>query len=85
MQIDILYSKDNADHLKAATFVRQAVKNLGISAIINEYDAEMPLPQVMVNGFDLINSIRKKANGTGPNISYDLVEQALERSAWAGV
>jgi len=85
MQIDILYSKDNVEHLKAATFVKEAVKNLGISAVINEHEAEMPAPQVMVNGFDLINSVRKKANGTGANLSYDIVEQALERTAWTGV
>lgn len=85
MQIDILYSKGNADHLKTAIFVKEAVKNLGISAVINEHEAEMPTPQVMVNGFDLINSIRKKANGNVPNLSYDIVEQALERTAWTGV
>ncbi len=85
MQIDILYSKDNADHLKAATFVKEAVKNLGITAIINEYETEMPTPKVVVDGFDLINSIRKKANGSGPNLSYEIVEQALEQTAWTGV
>ena len=36
MQIDILYSKNNAAHLQAASFVKKAVSTLGISAVINE-------------------------------------------------
>jgi hypothetical protein len=85
MQIDILYSKDNAEHLKAATFVKEAVKNLGISATIIERDAQMSSPRVMVNGFDLINSAIKIANGNGVTFSYDSIAQALERTAWSGV
>jgi hypothetical protein len=85
MQIEIFYSKDNADHLKAASFVREAVRNLGISAIITERETRMTSPRVVVNGFDLINSIKNLANGGGQSISYDMVEKALERSAWTGM
>ena len=84
MQIEIIYSKSNADHLKAASFVHEAVRNLGITAIITEHEAQMPNPKVMVNGFDLINSVKKiGSGGEGLTISYDSVVKALERTAWA--
>ncbi len=81
MEINILYSKNNAEHKKAATFVRKAVKNLGIRAKIVERDSTMSIPRVVVNGFDLIGSTDKNA-GNFPEISYDYIEQALERTAW---
>lgn len=87
MQIDILYSKNNAAHLQAASFVKKAVSNLGISAVINERETEIPSPRVMINGFDLLNGIRKPS-GTdvaSPIPSYDSIVQALEQTAWSGI
>jgi hypothetical protein len=84
MQIEIFYTKSNADHLQAATFVKEAVRNLGISAIITERDSLVTSPRVVVNGYDLMNSVKKSP---GKNnrllLSYESVVKALEQSAWS--
>ncbi|UCD16794.1 MAG: hypothetical protein JSV44_10090 [Candidatus Zixiibacteriota bacterium] len=82
MEINILYSKSRADHLRAAAFVKEAVKNLGISATINEWESKLPSPQVVVDGFDLINAEMKVSKTA---LSYDLIEKALEQTAWSSV
>ncbi len=81
MEINILYSKNNAEHQRAATFVRKAVQNLGIRAKIVERESAMASPQVLVNGFDLISGGDREA-GKRSRISYDFIEKALERTAW---
>ena len=87
MQIDILYSKSNAAHLQAATFVRLAVSNLGISATITEREIDTSIPRVMINGFDLLNGIRKSSGSSGKVSvpSYDTIVKALEQTAWSGI
>lgn len=82
MEIGIFYSKANSDHLKAATFVKKAVENLGISATITEWDTKMAFPKLVVDGFDYTNLLKRSKDGTESSISYDLVEKALERFAW---
>jgi|WetSurMetagenome_2_1015567.scaffolds.fasta_scaffold365091_2 hypothetical protein len=83
MQIEIFYTKNNADHLQAATFVKEAVRNLGISAIITERDSKVPSPRVVVNGYDLMNSVKKSSGSNRLSLSYEAVAKALERSAWS--
>jgi hypothetical protein len=83
MDINIIYSKDNEEHLKTALLVRKAVKNLGIRANITETEAAMPSVKVVVNGFDLLNSGGDKAGRSGSPVSYTYIENALERTAWA--
>jgi hypothetical protein len=86
MQIEIFYSKSNADHLKAVSFVREAVQNLGISATINEREVDMPTPRVMVNGFDLIGSFKREIGRNGHlNFSYEQVAKILEQTAWSAI
>ncbi|SYZ74371.1 hypothetical protein TRIP_C80048 [Candidatus Zixiibacteriota bacterium] len=86
MQIEIFYSKSNADHLKAVSFVKEAVQNLGISATINEREVDMPTPRVMVNGFDLSGSFKRGATRNGHfNLSYEQVAEVLEQTAWSAV
>lgn len=81
MEINILYSRDNADHLKAAAYVRQAVQNLGISATIVERDTSRSHPQVVVNGFNLISEDNRKSSP----ISYEIIRNALEQTAWSHI
>jgi len=83
LEIRILYSKDKAGSQKTASFVKKAVKNLGISARITEQQTGMSVPHVVVNGFDLLNGLLDKTDGTPSEFSYDLIEKALERSAWS--
>jgi len=79
MEINLIYSTKNAEQIKAARFVREAVKNLGISACITELDSIIPKPRVVVNGFDLLkDSTQSKPDG----LSYEQIEQALEQTAW---
>ena len=84
MEISILYSKDKPEHKRTATFVRKAVKNLGIAATIIERESTMALPRVVVDGFDLINGLTESARkNKNKEISYELIEKALEQNAWA--
>jgi len=82
MEISILYSKDKVGDVQAAAFVKQAVKNLGISAEITEQQTGMSAPQVLVNGFNLLNNT--DAGKKRSEYSYEAIEEALERSAWTG-
>ena len=78
MEINIFYSKKDAKQQKAAALVRRAVKNLGISARIYERESQLESPRVVVDGFDLIAQPGPKQQV----FSYDLIEQALEQTAW---
>nr|MBN2277849.1 hypothetical protein [candidate division Zixibacteria bacterium] len=82
MEIGLIYSKQNADHQKAVTFVRRAVENLGISATITEHDHQTAFPHLVVNGFDLTGMLQNPANCRGKGISYDRVEKIIEQIAW---
>ncbi|MEW5923010.1 MAG: hypothetical protein AB1746_03395 [Candidatus Zixiibacteriota bacterium] len=82
MEIALFYSKENSDHLKAANFVKRAVRNLGISATITERDTPMPDPKIVINGFDLYNLLEQPGKGGGTKLSYDSVLKALESTAW---
>ncbi len=84
MEIRILYSRDTAGSQKAALFVKEAVKNLGISARITEQQTGMSVPRVVVDGFDLLNNFFEKGGGEKIDFSYETIEKALERSAWRG-
>ncbi len=79
MEINLVYSRKNTEQQRAIGFVRQAVKNLGISATIVECDLVIPRPKVVVNGFDLINDTELPGNS---RLSYELIEKALEQTAW---
>jgi hypothetical protein len=82
MEINILFSRDNADHLRTADYVRQAVRNLGISATIVERDTwRSHNPQVVVNGFNLIGEDNRKSSP----ISYEIIRNALEQTAWVHI
>jgi hypothetical protein len=84
MEISIIYSKDKPEHRKTATFVRKAVKNLGLAATIIERESKMALPRVVVDGFDLINGLNEPAlKSKEHEVSYELIEKALEQNAWA--
>jgi hypothetical protein len=82
MEINIIYSKDNAEHLRTLTFIKQAVHNLGISARINECESGMRTPKVVVNGFDLFEENTTQGKNISSGMSYDMIEQALEQTAW---
>ena len=84
MEISILYSKDKVGDVQAAAFVKRAVKNLGISALITEQQTGMSAPQVLVNGFNLLNNVDIGASKKKSEFSYEAIEKALERSAWTG-
>ena len=84
MEISILYSKDRAGHIKTATLVKKAVKNLGISARITEQETGMSIPRILVDGFDLLGENNGRTPKKQIDFSYDLIEKALERSAWTG-
>jgi len=68
--------------MKAAKFVKRAVKNLGISATITERDLKTASPHLVVNGFDLTGLLKNPVNGHGKGISYDRVEKIIEETAW---
>lgn len=82
MEIGLFYSRKNSSHRRTATFVKKAVKNLGISAKIIECDSQMSFPKIVVDGFDLTSQLRKSTGEPGSSISYDMVEKALEQTAW---
>jgi len=82
MEINIIYSKNKADHIKAAGFVKEAVKNLGISATIHEWETKVKSPQVVVDGFDLIDPQKRTSR---LNLSYDVIARALEQTAWSSM
>ena len=79
MEINILLSKDNADHLRTADYVRQAVRNLGISAIIVVRNSARSYPEVVVDGFNLIS----EDDHVTSQVSYEIIRNALEQTAWA--
>ena len=79
MEINILLSKDNADHLRTADYVRQAVRNLGISAIIVVRNSARSYPEVVVDGFNLIS----EDDHVTSQDSYEIIRNALEQTAWA--
>jgi len=83
MEINILYSKNKSGNLKTVTFVKKAVRNLGISARITEQKTGMSVPRIVVDGFDLMTGFESDQNGK-TELSYQVIEKALERSAWAG-
>ena len=78
MEINILLSKDNADHLRTADYVRQAVRNLGISAIIVVRNSARSYPEVVVDGFNLIS----EDDHVTSQDSYEIIRNALEQTAW---
>jgi len=82
MEIALIYSKGNTDHLKTANLVRKAVRSLGISATITEVETDTPSPQLVVDGFDLTGLLEQPGRGTGDEISYDSVLKLLESIAW---
>ena len=84
MEISILYSKDKAAHVRTVSFIRKAVKNLGISARITEQETGMSFPRVMVDGFDIFNNLGEEVKNHPAEIPYKVIEKALERSAWTG-
>ncbi len=82
MEINIIYSKNKADHIRAAGFVREAVRNLGISATIHEWETKVKSPQVVVDGFDLIGP---QLTTPRMKLSYDAIVKALEQTAWSSM
>lgn len=89
MEINILYPKDRSGNQKTVTFVKKAVKNLGISAKITEQETGTSVPRIVVDGFDLMTGFEYKNNETidqkeETELSYKIIESALERSAWTG-
>ena len=89
MEISILYPKDKAGNLKTTTFVKKAVRNLGISARITEQETGMSTPRIVVDGFDLMTGFENEKNeiinqNEKTELSYKVIEKALERSAWTG-
>lgn len=89
MEINILYPKDKSGNLKTVTFVKKAVRNLGISARITEQETGTSVPRIVVDGFELMTGFEIEKNEgkdqtTKTELSYILIEKALERSAWTG-
>ena len=82
MEINILYPRDKAGSLKTAAFVKKAVRNLGISARITEQETGTSVPRIVVDGFDLMTGFENDQNSK-TELSYKVIEKALERSAWA--
>ena len=82
MEIALFYSKKNSDHLKAAGFVKKAVKNLGIAATITERDIQMADPKIVVDGYDFNTLLEPLKGGNPARLSYDTVLKALESTAW---
>lgn len=82
MEIGLSYSRNDSFHCKTVSFVKKAVENLGILATITERDTKKSFPQLIVDGFDVSNLLRKSKNGPNSLISYDLIEKILERTAW---
>ncbi len=81
MEINILYPKGKSGNLKTVTFVKKAVQNLGISARITEQKTGTSVPRIVVDGFDLMTGFELDKNGK-IEFSYEVIEKALERSAW---
>ena len=79
MEISILHPKDKTKNKKTVTLVKKAVKNLGISAKITVQETRMSAPRIVVDGFDLMTGFE---NNQKSELSYKLIETALERSAW---
>ena len=87
MEINIIHPKDKSANLKTITFVKKAVKNLGISARISEQKTGTSVPRIVVDGFDLMTGFEHENNEKNiqneeTELSYRLIEKALERSAW---
>jgi hypothetical protein len=81
MEINILYSKDNADHLRTADLVRQAVRKLGITATIIERNTTHESPRVVVDGFNVLSSEQQESS----SLSFDMIRNALEQTAWSQI
>ncbi len=82
MEIGLYYSRGNSGHRKTADFVKRAVENLGISAIITETDQKTARPRLIVDGFDLFNQINNGRSDQSESIPYKMVEGLLEQTAW---
>jgi hypothetical protein len=82
MEIGLFYSRKNSEHRKAASFVKKAVRNLGLNATITEMDSQIPLPRLLVDGYDLSALLAFAGENAASQISYDQIEKALESTAW---
>lgn len=84
MEIHILQPiKGKSGNKNTVTYVKKAVRNLGISAIITEKQTGTSVPRVVVDGFDLMTGFEIDGTET-TELSYQVIEKALERSAWTG-
>ena len=83
MEINIIYPKGKSGNPKTVTLVKKAVRNLGISARITEQKTGTSVPRIVVDGFDLMTGFEDDQK-TSAELSYTLIEKALERSAWTG-
>lgn len=83
MEIGIFYSRENMEHRQTADLIKQAVRNLGLSASITEGNHDSPDPLVVVNGIDVSKALpRRTASKNGISRTYDSIVELLERSAW---
>jgi hypothetical protein len=84
MEIHILQPiKGESGNKNTVTFVKKAVRNLGISARITEKQTGTSVPRIVVDGFDLMTGFENDQNKK-TELSYQVIEKALERSAWTG-
>ena len=84
MEIKILYPKSKSGNPKTITYVKMAVRNLGISARITEQKTGTSVPRIVVDGFDLMTGFEDETQNSTTELSYAIIEKALERSACTG-
>ena len=82
MEIGLFYSRENLEHCQTADLIKQAAKNLGLSASIVEVDNKVSEPKVVIDGIDMSSSLPDTTSKYGLSRAYNSIVNLLEKSAW---
>ena len=87
MEIGLTYSSKDPRHLEARDFVRRFITEHGILANITEWDKEVKMPEITIDGCPICGA---KLLGLGANKrnsrrfpSIDEIARALEQNFWS--
>ena len=86
MDIGLVYSGADPNHLRTRDFVKEFVRDRGILANIIETERSVPVPEITIDGCR-VSVARVETSAQGRNtlrlLSIQELAQALERTIWS--